>query len=43
LLIAVDEKTIDEVKEIFKSNNLQTFIEPIGRCVKKREKMVYVK
>jgi selenide,water dikinase len=43
LLIAVDEKAVDEVKEIFKANNLQSFIEPIGRCVEKREKVVYVK
>jgi len=43
LLIAVDEKAIDEVIEIFKANNLQSFVEPIGRCVEKREKVIYVK
>jgi selenide, water dikinase len=43
LLIAVDEKAIDEVKEIFTSNNLQSFLEPIGRCVMKGEKVIYVK
>jgi selenide,water dikinase len=43
LLIAVDENAIDEVKEIFKANNLQSFIEPIGRCVEKREKVIFVK
>jgi selenide, water dikinase len=43
LLIAVDEKAINEVKEIFTSNNLQSFLEPIGRCVEKREKVIYVK
>ena len=43
LLIAVDEKAIDEVKEIFKANGLQSFLEPIGRCVEKKEKVIYVK
>lgn len=42
LLVAVDEKAVDEVKELFKANNLQTFIEPIGICVEKREKVIYV-
>jgi selenide, water dikinase len=42
LLIAVDKNAIDEVKEIFTSNNLQSFIEPIGQCVNKREKVIYV-
>lgn len=43
LLIAVDEKAVDTVKEIFKANNLQSFIQPIGRCVGKKEKVIYVK
>jgi selenide, water dikinase len=43
LLIAVDEKAVDEVKEIFTSSNLQSFLEPIGKCVEKREKVIYVK
>lgn len=43
LLIAVDENAVDEVKEIFSANDLQSFIEPIGRCVEKKEKVVYVK
>ena len=42
LLIAVDETAINEVKEIFKSNHLP-FMDPIGRCTRKREKLVYVK
>ena len=42
LLIAVDKNAIDEVKEIFTSNSLQNFIEPIGQCVNKREKVIYV-
>jgi selenide,water dikinase len=43
LLIAVDEDSIEEVKEIFIANHLQTFIDPIGKCVAKKEKTVYVK
>ena len=43
LLIAVDEKAIDEVKKIFERNNLQAFFEPIGRCVERKEKVIYVK
>ena len=43
LLIAVDEKAIDEVKEIFQKNNLQAFLEPIGKCVERRGKLIYVK
>lgn len=43
LLIAVDENEIDEVKEIFISNGLQSFLEPIGRCVEKKEKVVFVR
>jgi selenide, water dikinase len=43
LLVAVDESAIEEVKEIFKANNLNSFLEPIGRCVEKREKVIYVK
>lgn len=43
LLIAVDEKAVEAVKEIFRANNLHTFLEPIGRCVEKREKVIYVK
>lgn len=43
LLIAVDEKAIDEVKEVFKANGLQNFVEPIGKCIEKKDKVVYVK
>jgi selenide,water dikinase len=43
LLIAVDENAIDEVKEILKANNLQAFLEPIGRCVEQKGKVIYVK
>lgn len=43
LLIAVDEKAIDEVEKIFKASGLQSFLHPIGKCVDKREKIIYVK
>jgi len=43
LLIAVDEKAIEEVKEIFTANNLQSFLNPIGRCIHKKEKVIYMK
>jgi selenide, water dikinase len=43
LLIAVEEKAIDEVVEIFKTNNLQSFLNPVGICVEKREKVIYVR
>jgi len=42
LLIAVDKNAIEEVKKIFATNNLQNFIVPIGQCVNKREKVIYV-
>jgi selenide,water dikinase len=43
LLIAVDEKAIDEVKQIFEANNLKSSVEPIGRCVEKRVKAIFVR
>lgn len=42
LLIAASENAIDELKEIFAANNLLEFASPIGRCVEKKEKLVYV-
>jgi selenide,water dikinase len=43
LLIAVDEKAAKEVKAILKTNGLASFIKPIGKCVEKRDKVIYVK
>jgi selenide,water dikinase len=43
LLIAVNENAVDEVKEIFKANDLTSFLKPIGRCVEKRDKAISVK
>jgi selenide,water dikinase len=43
LLIAVAKDSIDDVVRVFTANNLQNFIEPIGRCLEKRKKVIYVK
>lgn len=43
LLIAVDENAVDEVKAIFAANGLESFAEPIGRCVEKKNKVIYVR
>ncbi|MGZ3851431.1 MAG: selenide, water dikinase SelD [Flavisolibacter sp.] len=43
LLIAVSENAVDEVKKLLRQNKLQEFINPIGRCIEKKEKVVYVK
>lgn len=43
LLIAGDEKAVGEIKEVFKTHGLTSFLEPIGRCAEKREKVIYVK
>jgi selenide, water dikinase len=42
LLIAVDKNAIDEVNQTFAKYNLQTFSEPIGQCINKGEKVIYV-
>jgi selenide,water dikinase len=41
LLIASND--VDEVREVFASNGLTDFLTPIGRCVPKKEKAVYVR
>jgi selenide, water dikinase len=43
LLIAVDENSVEEVKELLKENKLEDFIEPIGRFIGKEEKIVLVR
>jgi selenide, water dikinase len=43
LLIAVNGNSVDEVKEIFKTNNLSSFLDPIGKCVERGDKVIYVK
>lgn len=42
LLIAVDEKAIGEIENVFKENNLHEFLKPIGSCVEPKDKTVYV-
>jgi selenide,water dikinase len=43
LLIAVNSTKIEEVKERFTQNGLQNFIEPIGRFIRKQEKVILVR
>ena len=43
LLIAIPPANIDELKKVFKENNLEGFSEPIGRVVPKTEKTILVK
>lgn len=43
LLIAVGEDAIEEVKQLFTSANMALFTEPIGKCIAKGEKVVFVK
>jgi selenide,water dikinase len=43
LLIAVDEKAVDEVKGIFEANDLSSFLKPIGRCVERRGKTILIR
>lgn len=43
LLIAVGEDAIEEVKQLFTSANMELFTEPIGKCIAKGEKVVFVK
>ncbi|RYZ27289.1 MAG: selenide, water dikinase SelD [Chitinophagaceae bacterium] len=40
LLVATND--IDVLKEIFATNNLSGFLTPIGKCITKKEKVIYV-
>jgi selenide,water dikinase len=42
LLIAVDEKSIDEVKSVFKLNGLDKFCEPVGYVIEKKELLITI-
>lgn len=42
LLIAVDEASVDEVKSILSKDGLEDFIEPIGKCIERKEKTIFV-
>ena len=43
LLIAVDEASVETVKDLFRQNGLGKFAEPIGRLLPAAEKIVFVK
>jgi len=43
LLIAVEETGVDELSELFTQSGLQDHLTPIGRCVARVEKLVWVK
>ena len=43
LMFSVNEASMDEVKQMLVANGLEMFVEPIGRFVGKREKVVEVK
>lgn len=43
LLIAVNENAVNEVKDIFNENKLSSFLNPIGKCVDRKNKVIYVK
>lgn len=42
LLIAVKENAVSAIKNLLTQNGLQLFIEPVGRCIEKKEKVVFV-
>jgi selenide, water dikinase len=43
LLVSVKEESLEEVKAVFKSNNLAGFTDPVARLLAKTEKTVFVK
>jgi selenide,water dikinase len=43
LLIAVDATAVEEVKEILLTNDLQSFLEPIGKLTSSSGKVILVK
>lgn len=42
LLIAVKESSISDVKDLLTANGYEDFIEPIGKCIEKKDKTVFV-
>ncbi|MFL5787511.1 MAG: selenide, water dikinase SelD [Flavisolibacter sp.] len=42
LLIAVAEQDADKIENLFVENGLNEFTEPIGRFIKKKEKVIYI-
>ncbi|MCW3075008.1 MAG: selenide, water dikinase [Flaviaesturariibacter sp.] len=43
LLVAVSEAAVEEVKALLVAAGLESFIAPVGRCVEKGEKTIWVK
>jgi len=43
IMFSVNESSIEEVKQLLLDNGLELFVEPIGRFVGKREKVIEVK
>jgi selenide,water dikinase len=42
LLIAVDPASVKEVQKILQANALEDFLEPVGRCIEKKDKTIAV-
>jgi len=42
LLISVGEDSVEEVKSILAENQLERFIEPIGKILPKRDRLIYL-
>ncbi|MER3464735.1 MAG: selenide, water dikinase SelD, partial [Chitinophagaceae bacterium] len=42
LLIAVDAVALEEVRAVLKNAGLENYIEPIGKCIAKKEKTISV-
>lgn len=42
VLIAISENKMEELKDFFNQNNFSEFLKPIGRMIKKKEKIVFV-
>jgi len=42
LLISVGEDSLDEVKSILSDNQLDRFVEPIGRIQQKQDHLIYL-
>ena len=43
IMFSVNESSIEEVKQLLLDNGLEMFVEPIGRFVGRREKVIEVK
>jgi selenide,water dikinase len=43
ILFSVKESATDEIKDMFKRNGLENFIEPVGKFIERQEKIIMVK